>query len=227
MVRDLLVRTTDRKWGCKSCNITFVSPTDVRRHIIAKHFSGPMCRCKHCGKYSKNEVALSKHISRRHRAETQKELSEWQITKYKAKNANPHKRPPDLPPAPPPSPLKTEPGELGSGSKPVDTRFMARISNKLSKFNELSRKSVRRALNFEEMTDVKRTGYMCEVCSKVFLNKHDAIIHQLEVCLRKKPATDTAYIIKKPVFEPSSPIDPPLRPQSQTTMKFKSYGTLH
>ena len=81
VVRDLLVRTTDRKWMCKSCQITFISPTDVRRHIIAKHFSGPMCRCKHCGEYSKNEVALSKHVSRRHRAETEKELSQWQITK--------------------------------------------------------------------------------------------------------------------------------------------------
>merc|ERR1712240_831119 len=149
-----------------------------------------------------------------HRVETEKELSQWQITKYKAKKAHPHKRPcptSDYPPAPPPSPLKVETGQPGSECKSTgtDTRFMKRISDRLSKFKEITRKNVRRALNFEDTTDVVRTGYMCEICSKVFINKHDAIIHQLEVCLRKKAATDTTYRIKEPVFKPSSPIKPP------------------
>ena len=92
VVRDLLVCTTDKEWMCKECQIIFVSPLRVRKHIIAKHFSGPMCRCKYCGKYSKNEVALEKHVSRRHRTETDKELSQWQITKHKAKTARSSKR---------------------------------------------------------------------------------------------------------------------------------------
>ena len=101
-----------------------------------------------------------------------------------------------LPSCPPPSPLKVETGQPGSGCKSTDTRFMKRISDRLSKFKEITRKNVRRALNFEDTTDVVKTGYMCEICSKVFINKHDAIIHQLEDCLRKKAATDTAYRIK-------------------------------
>ena len=177
-----------------------------------------MCRCKYCGKYSKNEVALAKHVSRRHRAETEKELSQWQITKYKAKRAHPYKRPcptPDYPPAPPPSPLKVETGQSESGCKSMgtDTRFMKRISDRLSKFKEITRKNVRRALNFEDTTDVVKTRYMCEICGKVYINKHDAIIHQLEDCLRKKAAADATYRIKEPVFGPESPIEtPPVTP---------------
>merc|ERR1712240_170578 len=149
-----------------------------------------------------------------HRVETEKELSQWQITKYKAKKAHPHKKPcptPDYPPAPPPSPLKIETGQLGSGHKTTgaDTRFMRRITDRLTKFKEITRKNVRRALKFEDTTDVVTTGFMCKICGKVYINKHDAIIHQLEDCLRKKAAADATYRIKESVFGPQPVLETP------------------
>ena len=79
---------------------------------------------------------------------------------------------------------------------------MKRISDKLTKFKEISRKNARRALKFEDTTEVVTTGFMCEICGKVYINKHDALIHQLEDCLKKKAAKDATYRIKEPVFGP-------------------------
>ena len=123
VVQDLVVFTKDKEWKCKECEIIFISPLRVRKHIIAKHFSGPMCCCKYCGIYSKNEVSLQKHLSRRHKVETDKECSQWQITKHQAKAARSSQRScptPDYPPAPPPSLLKVASEQHGSNDKPAD-----------------------------------------------------------------------------------------------------------
>ena len=73
VVQDLMVFTKEEEWRCKECEIVFVSPIRVRQHIIARHFSGPMCRCKYCGIYSKNKISLGKHMSRKHKDEKDKE----------------------------------------------------------------------------------------------------------------------------------------------------------
>ena len=54
-----------------------------------------MCHCKYCGKYSRNKIALGKHMEKKHRLEKEKELSQWQITKRMAKAA--FKEPPPTP----------------------------------------------------------------------------------------------------------------------------------
>ena len=108
VVRDLLICTPSNKWMCRKCQVTFMSPLRVRRHIIAKHFQGPMCHCKYCGKYSRNEVALGKHMAKKHRLEKEKELSQWQITKRMAKAA--FKEPPPTP--------RTKPGNKKNAHAP-------------------------------------------------------------------------------------------------------------
>merc|ERR1712240_383382 len=117
------------------------------------------------GIYSKNEVSLEMHISRRHKVETDKERSQWQITKHQAKAAHSSRRScptPDYPPAPPPTPLKVESEQCGPKGKPTDqdTKFMKRISDKLLKFKEVSRKNARRALRFEDTTEVVTSGFI-------------------------------------------------------------------
>ena len=79
-----MVFTKEKEWKCKECETVFISPLHVRKHIISKHFSGPMRCCKYCGIYSKNEVSLEKHVSRRHKEETDKERTQWQIMKHQA-----------------------------------------------------------------------------------------------------------------------------------------------
>ena len=183
-----MVFTKDKEWKCKECEIVFISPLRIRKHIISKHFSGPMCRCKYCGIYSKNEVSLEKHVSRRHKVETDKERSQWQITKHQAKAARFSHRScptPDYPPAPPPTPSKVESEQGGPKDKPADqdTRFMKRISDKLLKFKEITRKNARRALRFNDTIEVVTSGFKCEICREIFLQKHNALIHLYEVCL--------------------------------------------
>ena len=92
----------------------------------------------------------------------------------------------------------------GPNGKPADqdTRFMKRISDKLTKFKEISRKNARRALKFEDTTEVVTTGFMCEICGKIYLQKHDALIHQYEECLKKKAAKNVTRKRKEPVFGP-------------------------
>merc|ERR1711873_185147 len=108
-------------------------------------------------------------------------------------------------------PLKVETKQHGSNHKPADmnTRFMKRISDKLTKFKEISRKNARRALKFEDTTEVVTTRFMCKICGKVYINKHDAIIHKLEDCLRKKAAADATYRIQEPVFGPQPELETP------------------
>ena len=106
---------------CKKCQVAFISPLRVQKHIIAKHFQGPMCRCKYCGKYSRNEVALGKHVAKKHRLEKEKELSQWQITKRRVKAAfkEPH---PTATPSPPPP--RTKPGLYISDTEPGNKKNM-------------------------------------------------------------------------------------------------------
>ena len=89
--------------------------------------------------------------------ETDKERSQWQITKHQARAARSSRKScptPEYPPAPPPSPLKAEPEqhESNRNSTDQDARFLKRISNKLLKFKEMSRKNAKRALKFEDTT---------------------------------------------------------------------------
>ena len=79
---------------------------------------------------------------------------------------------------------------------------MKRISDKLLKFKEVSRKNARRALRFEDTTEVVTSGFMCEICGKIYLQKHDALIHQYEECLKKKAAKNVTCKRKEPVFGP-------------------------
>ena len=79
---------------------------------------------------------------------------------------------------------------------------MKRISDKLLKFKEITRKNARRALRFDGTTEVATSGFMCEICGKIYLRKHDALIHQYEECLTKKATKNITPKEKEPTFGP-------------------------
>ena len=147
----------------------------MRQHILSRHFQGPLTRCKYCGIYSKNESSLEKHVSRRHKEEKDKARTQWQITKDQAKAAWYSGRScpsPDHPPAPPPTPSKLESTHLGSknfNSSDQDARFVKKISEKLMRLKEITKRNAKRVLRFDDTVEAVTAGFRCEFCGERFL----------------------------------------------------------
>ena len=49
---------------------------------------------------------------------------------------------------------------------------------------------------------VVTSGFMSEICGKIYLQKHDALTHQYEECLKKKAAKEATHRREEPVFGP-------------------------
>ena len=97
------------------------------------------------------------------------------------------------------------------------------------------KRNAKRVLRFDDTVEAVTTGFRCEICWEIFLQKHDALIHQYEKCLPKKGTKKTTpgEIELTPDIQPRAETlqsNQPVTPSHQTgtlpiRTRSKSFGS--
>ena len=81
------------------------------------------------------------------------------------------------------------------------------------KLKEITKRNAKRVLRFDDTREVVTSGFRCEICGEIFLQKHDALIHQYEVCLPKTGTKKLTPGEKEPTHGSQPRADTPLAAQ--------------